>query len=37
MSLVAVVILLAAYAGPATAQQQARTVSGTVVDSDAVR
>ena len=34
MSLVAVVILLAAYAGPATAQQQARTVSGTVVDSD---
>ena len=34
MSLVAVVTLLAAYAGPAAAQQQARTVSGTVVDSD---
>ena len=34
MSLVAVLILLAAHTAPATAQQKAQTVSGTVLDPD---
>ena len=37
MSLVAVLILLAAHTAPATAQQKTQTVSGIILDPDGNR